>query len=115
VLLDGELYRFTTYTGARMTAFSSWPGGAKITLEDKQYRLTAEVDTSSPAPLRAPKHGCMVARADESLDALMHVRLERLKDRAVLVDDEGLHAAVEVMDEKCELEAGIWHPKAVED
>ena len=114
-VIGEELYRFTTYTGAHMTAFSSWPGGAKLTLEDHKHRLTAEVDTADPAPLRAPVHGCMIARADESLDALMHVKLTRLRDGAVLIDDEGLHAAVEVMDEKCELEAGIWRPKPAED
>lgn len=115
VLVGEELYRFTTYTGAHMTAFSSWPGGAKVTFEDHRHRLEAEVDTCDVAPLRAPKHGCMVARADESLNSQVRVKLTRLRDKVVLVDDEGLHAGVEVMDEKCELEAGIWHPKPPED
>jgi tocopherol cyclase len=115
VLLGGELYRFTTYTGARLTSFASWPGGAKLTLEDRAYRIDAEVDAADPAPLRAPKHGCMVARADESLDAQMRVKLTRLRDGAVLLDDVGLHAGVEVMDEKCELGAGVFRPLTADD
>jgi len=116
VLVGEKLYRFTTYTGAKMTAFSSWPGGAKIALEDNTYRLEAEVDNWDPAPLRAPKHGCMVERADESLDSQVRVKLSRLRSREVVLDDIGLHAGVEVMDEKCELEAGIWRrPVTVEE
>ena len=112
VLVGEELYPFTTYTGAHLTEFSSWPGGAKMTFEDRAHRLVAELDTRDAAPLRAPVHGRMVARADESLDAQVRVKLTRLRDGVVLIDDEGLHAGVEVMDEKCELEAGIWHPRA---
>ena len=115
VLIGEELYRFATYTGARMTAFSSWPGGAKMTLEDRAYRLEAEVDAANPSPLRAPVHGRMVARADEALDAQIRLKLTRLHDGVVLLDDIGLHAGVEVMDEKCELEAGVFHPLAADD
>jgi tocopherol cyclase len=115
VLLGEELYRFATYTGARLTAFSSWPGGAKMTLEDRTYRLEAEVDAANPAPLRAPIHGRMAARADESLDAQLRAKLTRLHDGVVLLDDVGLHAGVEVMDEKCELEGGIFRPLTADD
>lgn len=115
VLIGEELYRFATYTGARLTAFASWPGGAKMTFEDHKYRLDAEVNAADPAPLRAPVHGRMVARADEALDASIQVKLTRLRDRAVLLDDLGLHAGVEVMDEKCELSAGVFHPLKADD
>jgi tocopherol cyclase len=115
VLIGDELYRFATYTGARLTAFSSWPGGAKMTFADRHYRLEAEVDAANPAPLRAPVHGRMVARADESLDAQIRLKLTRLHDGAVLLDDLGLHAGVEVMDEKCELDAGVFHPFGADD
>ena len=115
VLIGEDLYRFTTYTGARLTAFSSWPGGAKMTLEDRTHRLEAEVDSADPAPLKAPVHGRMVARADESLDAQIRVKLTRLSDGEVLLDDCGLHAGVEVMDVKGELQAGVFTPIAADD
>ena len=86
-----------------------------MTLQDHRYRLEAEVDAANPAPLRAPVFGQMVARADESLDAQIRVKLTRLHDGAVLLDDIGLHAGVEVMDEKCELEAGVFHPLVADD
>ena len=109
VLLDGELYRFTTYTGAHLTAFESWTGGARLTLEDRGFVLTAELDGATAAPLKAPAHGSMVARADESLDATIRVRLMRRADGATLLDDCGVHAGCEVMDDRGELREGIHH------
>ena len=115
VLIGEKLYRFATYTGARLTAFASRPGGAAMTFQDREYRLDAEVDAANPAPLRAPVHGRMVARADEALDAKIRLRLTRLSDGAVLLDDLGLHAGVEVMDEKGELSAGVFHPLSADE
>jgi hypothetical protein len=57
----------------------------------------------------------MVARADESLDATMVVKLTRKHDGAVLLQDCGLHAGCEVMNSRGELEAGIRRPQRDED
>ena len=111
VLLEGELYRFTTYTRAKLTAFESCYGGANMTYEDNDFRLDVKLDGAVPAALKAPRHGQMVARADESLNASMCVKLTRKRDGAVLLDDCGLHAAVEVMDQAGELAAGVWRPR----
>jgi len=110
VLIDGELYRFTTYTGARLTAFQSRYDGAKMTYEDDDYRLDVELEGAVASPLKAPHYGRMVARADESLNAEMLLKLTRKHDGTVLLDDCGLHAGCEVMDAKGELSAGVWHP-----
>ena len=112
VLLDGQLYRFTTYTGAKLTAFESHYDGAKMTFQDNDYRLEVELEGAVASPLRAPQHGRMIARADESLNAEMLLKLTRESDGKVLLDECGLHACCEVMDEKCELSAGVWHPGA---
>ena len=115
VWMADKLYSFTTYTGTRMTAFASRVGGADVTFEDRDFRLEVQLDGATAAPLKAPSHGRMVARADESLDATMHVRLTSLPDGAVLLDDRGLHAGCEVMDTKGELAAGVWHPRPSRD
>jgi tocopherol cyclase len=114
VLIDEELYRFTTYTGAKLTAFESRYDGAKMTYEDNDYRLDVELEGAVAAPLKAPEHGRMVARADESLNAEMLVKLKRKRDGVVLLEDCGLHAGCEVMDAKGELVTGVWHPKESE-
>ena len=109
--ISGTLYRFTSYTGAKLMAFQSWFDGAAMTYEDRDFRLEVELDGATAAPLKAPSHGRMVARADESLDATMRVKLTSLRDGVVLLDDCGLHAGCEVMDVKRELEVGVWRPK----
>ena len=52
----------------------------------------------------------MIARADESLNAEILVKLTHQRDHTVILDDCGLHAGCEVMDVKGELAAGVWHP-----
>lgn len=111
VLLDGELYRFATYTGAKLAAFESHLDGATMTYEDADFQLDVELDGAVAAPLKAPHHGQMIARADESLNAEMRVRLTRKRDGAVLLDDCGLHAGCEVMDAERELSAGLRHTR----
>jgi tocopherol cyclase len=109
-LVSGNLYRFTSYTGAKLTAFQSRIDGAAMTYQDHDFRLEVELDGAAAAPLKAPSHGRMVARADESLDATMRAKLTDLRTGEVLLDDCGLHAGCEVMDVKGELEAGVWRP-----
>lgn len=111
VLLGEELYRFTTYTGARLTAFESQVGSARLTFADKDHTLEVEVTGAAPSELKAPRHGVMIARADESLGATVRAKLTRNQDGAVLLDDTGLHAGVEVMDRAGELAAGVVHPR----
>ena len=113
--ISGKLYRFATYSGARLTAFQSRLGGADMIYEDRSFRLEVELDGAVAAPLKAPSHGRMVARADESLDAIMHVKLTSLRDGAVLLDDCGLHAGCEVMDVRGELAVGVSTPGPAEE
>ena len=113
VLLDGRLYRFTTYTGAKLTEFSSWECCARMAYADRRHRLEVEVDGAVPSALKAPHHGRMIARADESLGATMRAKLTRLSDGAVLLDDCGRFAGVEVMDRLGELEKGVRADSAV--
>ena len=113
--ISGKLFRFTSYTGARLTAFQSRFDGATMTYEDHAFRLEVELDGAAAAPLKAPSHGRMVARADESLDASMRAKLTNLRTGEVILDDCGLHAGCEVMDVKGELAAGVWRPKSREE
>jgi tocopherol cyclase len=106
VLLDGRLYRFTTYTGAKLTCYERRAGGANVTFADRDFELRVELAGAVPAALKAPRHGRMIARADESLDATLGAIL-RTGDGEVLLDGIGMHAGVEVMDADGELSAGV--------
>jgi hypothetical protein len=107
VWMSGTLYRFTTYTGGRLTAIRTHRDGASMTFEDSGFLLEIELDGAAAAPLKAPSHGRMVARADESLGATMRARLTNTSTGEVLLDGTGLHAGCEVMDDRGELPAGV--------
>ncbi|MDO8914504.1 MAG: tocopherol cyclase family protein [Coriobacteriia bacterium] len=106
LLLDGELHRFTTYTGAKLACLKTRPGEADVVLRDARAELELHIQGAAVSALRAPTLGSMEARADEALDANIHVTLRTIRGgRATTVfDAEGRSAGVEIMDERGELE-----------
>lgn len=102
LLVDGVLYRFTTYTGAKLTALDFRPGGADLVLEDRRHRLGIGIDGAVTGALKAPQDGMMTGRADEALDATIRVKLTAA-DGSVLYEGTGRHAGVEIMNDAEEL------------
>lgn len=105
LLLDGELHRFATYTGAKVACLETRPGEADVVLRDAHSELELHVHGATTAPLKAPSLGSMEARADEALGAKVQVTLRTLKGgrASTLFDEEGLSAGVEIMDASGEL------------
>jgi tocopherol cyclase len=109
LLLDGELHRFTTYTGAKLACLETRPGEADLVLRDAHAELELHIHGATASALKAPSLGSMEARADESLGATIHVTLRSIRGgRATTVfDAEGCDAGVEIMDERGELEPAL--------
>lgn len=105
LLLDGELYRFATYTGSRLEEVVTGEGAAHLVMADDRLRLVIELEGAGVGALKAPVLGAMQGRSDEALDGLLHVRLQRA-DGGELFAGEGRHAGVELMDRRGELHAG---------
>jgi len=63
LLLDGDLHRFATYTGAKLACMETRPGSADVTLRDRRQELELHVDGALPSALKAPTLGSMEARA----------------------------------------------------
>ncbi len=108
VLLDGAFHRFATYTGAKLVSMETRPGAADLVLRDRHEELELHVRSTATAPLKAPVLGAMNGRADEALGATLHVTLRAMRGgrASVMLDAEGLHAAVEIMDPDGELTTG---------
>jgi len=101
----GALYRFATYTGARMEALEltdthvHWalsgvtgPPGAR-----GRYRLELEAERAEGGLLHAPDRVSMVERVVESLTATVAVRLTALDDGGrVAFEDVGRYAGLEL-------------------
>jgi tocopherol cyclase len=105
MLLDGELHRFTTYTGAELACLETRPGSADFVLRDSHEELELHVEGAATTELRAPTLGAMSARADEALGATLHVTLRSLRGGRAerLFRGEGLHAGAEIMNARGEL------------
>ena len=105
LLLDGELHRFATYTGARLACLETRPGEADVVLRDARSELELHVHGAATAPLKAPSLGSMEARADEALGAKVHVTLRTMAGgrASTVFDAEGASAGVEIMNALGEL------------
>ncbi|MDZ4701918.1 MAG: tocopherol cyclase family protein [Rhodothermales bacterium] len=80
---EGRLYRFTTYTGARVRALDIEPGRVRVVAEDRRHRLEIEALTGPSARLFAPGAEDMIPRVDECLDAPLSVTLSERGGRVV--------------------------------
>lgn len=105
LLLDGELHRFATYTGARLTCIETGENEAHLTLADKHEELEVHVHGCETLMLKAPVLGSMEGRDAESLGGTIEVTLRTLHGGRpqVAFQGVGVQAGVEVMNEKDEL------------
>ncbi|WP_116126643.1 tocopherol cyclase family protein [Lewinella sp. IMCC34183] len=97
LLLEGEMYIFTTWTGAQ-SAVTFSPEGTSVTVTffNSRYHLTV---TGHPAPggqLASPIQGAMTGKINESLRAELDVRLER--DGSLVYAGTATWAGLEVSD-----------------
>ena len=95
---DGRLYRFTTYTGAKIVTFEHDKEKVVIHVQSKRCRLEMEVSHKSGAALRTPVVGEMKGRLSEALNAETKIRLYRIANgmKSLVYEDIGRHAGLEI-------------------
>jgi hypothetical protein len=95
---QGRLYRFTTYTGARISAFRYDQEELVIHVQSKRYRLEVMVSNRGGAELRSPAMGAMEGRMSESLTSETRVRLYALVRNvaSLLFEGIGRHTGLEI-------------------
>lgn len=105
LLLDGELHRFATYTGARLTAIETGANEAHVTLADKHEELDIRLHGCEAHILKAPVLGAMESRAAESLGGTIDVTLRSLRGgrAGMAFTGSGTCAGIEVMNDNDEL------------
>lgn len=77
-LLQGKLYKFTTYTGAKVSKLQIHDTSITIHLLSKNYRLEVDALKSEPIELQSPVLGSMTGRILESIKSKLHVKLYQL-------------------------------------
>jgi hypothetical protein len=94
----GKLFRFTTYTGAKLEKVAIDPDTVYYTIRDKQFRVELVAHKVEGAPLKSPIKGIMEGRVDESMAARIDLRLFQLNGgkETLIFSDTGRMAGLEV-------------------
>jgi tocopherol cyclase len=105
LLVDGELHRFATYTGTRITRIETGTNEAHLTLSDAREELEVHVRGCRTLVLKAPVLGAMEGHDAESLGGTVDVTLRVMRGAraGVAFHGTGRQAGIEVMDTRGEL------------
>jgi tocopherol cyclase len=99
---EGRLYRFATYTGAKLERQEVTDRQVVLHYVDPRsggYRLELEATRARGGLLHSPERTAMLERVNETLTASVHVRLIENRTGKPIFDEVGEHAALEVVGE----------------
>jgi tocopherol cyclase len=107
LLHAGHLYRFATYTGAKLTLFRVEKDQLTVHICSDDYRLEVQISEQRGITLRAPVLGDMKGRLQESMTAKTRVRLVRYgKQREeVVFEGTGRNTGIEIAGNRDEIAA----------
>jgi tocopherol cyclase len=93
-----RLYRFTTYSGAKITSLHYGKEKLILRIQSKQYRLEIDLSYLKGAELMTPVIGEMRGRLSESLSASTHFKLIRTEKHSETAVFEGIgyHTGLEI-------------------
>jgi tocopherol cyclase len=94
--LEGKLYRFATYSGARIESLQIFDDHVAWELRSRRHRLSLTACRVQGGLLRGPTRLDMGTRVLETLNATIEVRLETLRGRLIFAGT-GAHTGLEVM------------------
>jgi len=93
--IDGELFRFATYTGASVDLLEITNSEVLWTIMDRDHRLEIIATRGITGDLKGPTRHDMGMRVAESMMAKIHVKLLG-KRGEIIYEDTGHHAGLEV-------------------
>ena len=103
--LQGKLYRFATYTGAKLNNFTISDQQVHMKFSDRSHSLEITAERKSTGLLKGPTRIAMDMRVAESLTSTIHVKLTD-HNRKILFEDTGSHVGLEVAGDISRLLAG---------
>lgn len=117
VFARGELYRFTTYTGARVTHMHCAPPDISCTVEDRRHRLEFEARQGDTLDVLGPTGTGVNRVIDEALDGPVSYRLYRkgAGGDELLAEGSSSHGSLELQGSQSELDSlrdGRWRRDA---
>lgn len=103
--LNGKEYRFATYNQSMMKCVVE-EDDVKMSFKRKNFQLDIRATRGATAPLRSPILGRMEGKVNESLQAILDVKL--YKDGQPFWKSTGSSAGLEVAGDTTILESGDW-------
>lgn len=94
--LPDKLYRFTTYTGAKIDRLEVDNQHYRLGIHDHAYRLELTATRRGGAILHAPYDKQMIERVAEAMDSTIDLRFERITNSELLFEGKGKHGCLEV-------------------
>lgn len=94
-LLDGELHRFTTYTGSVLERLEMSETHLHLVIRNRTHRLEVDAEKADGAILHAPYEKQMIERVAETMTSKVDVRLQRLSDDHTVFEGQGVNACLE--------------------
>jgi hypothetical protein len=95
-LLDGELHRFTTYTGATIESLTIDDSHVRLRLCDRSHRLEIDARKEEGGVLHAPYGRQMIERVAETMSSEVELRFSFRATNETLYQGKGQHACLEV-------------------
>ena len=99
---ERRLYRFATYTGARVKNLAAKENRVDWIVQDRRYRLEINAHRDGgfqTGVLRGPTGLDMGGRVPESLKAQVSMRLSAVSDGSIIFEDTGYNAGLEIVGE----------------
>lgn len=91
-----QLIRFTTYNNTRLRKCKILLDHVELILENKKYLLEIYAHRNQATHLASPIQGVMDGRIEESMNSAIEVQLYSKKEKKLIFNDTGRHAAMEV-------------------
>ena len=93
---NGKLYRFTTYTGAKLDSLAYQGNSVEISLSDKSYGLVVTAHQGTTGELHSPIKGAMIGKVQESINARINIILADKKTGRIIVNTKAHCCGMEV-------------------
>ena len=90
-----RLYRFATYTGAKIKKLEITDDRVNWIVQDRRYRLEMAASRTEGGLLHGPTRAQMLQRVEESMSATVEIQLST-RNSQVIVDSQGGNTAMEV-------------------
>jgi tocopherol cyclase len=105
--LKKKIYRFTTYTGAKVKGLSVNDDIISFRIEDSRYILSVKGERVRGAELLAPKQGEMTTKINETLNSKIDIEFYDKRKKSIIYAGRGINAGLEYVGNVEELIKGF--------